>query len=470
MKVRNAMCIFALFSIIALFFCFGVVANAAESGETETFTYSLSYEVPSNYTSNFIGTQFWNYGSFSLNYRLVILHHSDADVDVITSPDPDKVVVVSKNYNFYRLGNDGSLTSISSSGVSVSYTLRRVRRSNNEAETVNGNSKLQSFYASSVSTDIPIYEADEAGKAAALEYLKTGTLPEEIEDEELEAPKLVFTTQNRVFHIANSVDGYNVQIQGRFYSVDDIEMEKKTINAGVTWNYKYHTTLMGDLTDWVSVSSQTSCKEEFDILKGIGLEPLKAFLTKYPLDDRTIYGGKNSAGAWYTDRDKAVTQLKLSLSSVGVGLTQPELYVRFFYTDADGNTRYSKWTHWYGVLTNPDGTKSDILSYQSDTGLSDEEKDNLEKGGKPTENDTGTSPTYRDNDNGTSFWFKDFNPSNILTYFTNLIKTILSATSNIAPFFNSIFGFLPAELRNVVYVTISAGCFCALIRFIFGKG
>lgn len=49
---------------------------------------------------------------------------------------------------------------------------------------------------------------------------------------------------------------------------------------------------MGDLTDWVSVSSQTSCKEEFDILKGIGLEPLKAFLTKYPLDDRTIYGGK----------------------------------------------------------------------------------------------------------------------------------------------------------------------------------
>ena len=117
MKIRNAMCIFALFSIMALFFCFGVVANAAESGDTETFTYSLSYEVPSNYTSNFIGTQFWNYGSFSLNYRLVILHHSDADVDVITSPDPDKVVVVSKNYNFYRLGNDGSLTSISSSGV-----------------------------------------------------------------------------------------------------------------------------------------------------------------------------------------------------------------------------------------------------------------------------------------------------------------------------------------------------------------
>ena len=174
MKSRNLLNIFLLCCVLGLFLVFGAVANAAENGETETFTYRLSYEVPSNYTSNFIGNQIWDYDSFSLNYRLVILHHSDADVDVITSPDPDKVVVVSKNYNFYRLGNDGSLTSVSSSGVSVSYTLRRVRRSNNEAETVSGTRGLQSFYASSLSTDIPVYEADEAGKAAALEYLKTG--------------------------------------------------------------------------------------------------------------------------------------------------------------------------------------------------------------------------------------------------------------------------------------------------------
>lgn len=174
MKSRNLLNIFLLCCVLGLFFVFGAVANAAENGETETFTYRLSYEVPSNYTSNFIGNQVWDYGSFSIDYRLVILHHPDADVDVITSPDPDKVVVVSKNYNFYRLGNDGSLTSISSSGVSVSYTLRRVRRSNNEAETVNGTRGLQSFYASSLNTDIPVYEADEAGKAAALEYLKTG--------------------------------------------------------------------------------------------------------------------------------------------------------------------------------------------------------------------------------------------------------------------------------------------------------
>lgn len=174
MKSRNLLNIFLLCCVLGLFLVFGAVANAAENGETETFTYSLSYEVPFNYTSNFIGTAFWDYESFSLDYRLVILHHPDADVDVITSPDPDKVVVVSKNYNFYRLGNDGSLTSISSSGVSVSYTLRRVRRSNNKSETVSGTNKLQSFFASSISTDIPIYEADEAGKAAALEYLKTG--------------------------------------------------------------------------------------------------------------------------------------------------------------------------------------------------------------------------------------------------------------------------------------------------------
>lgn len=444
MKIRNSMCIYALFSIMVLFFCFGVVANAEESGgdtpKLNSYPYSFSYNSMS---------YDWGYDSFSCT--------------CISETPLCLYITQWNNGNALAFVTGNLVTSPNLGGKSV--------RHYNNGSTGDGVLGWSGWIDIGSVSGLPVFDGTTAdGKAAAENYLKSGKLPEDIEDGDLEAPKLVFTEQNRVFHIANSVDGYNVQIQGRFYSVDDIEMEKKTINAGVTWNYKYHTTLMGDLTDWVSVSSQTSCKEEFDILKGIGLEPLKAFLTKYPLDDRTIYGGKNSAGAWYTDRDKAVTQLKLSLSSVGVGLTQPELYVRFFYTDADGNTRYSKWTHWYGVLTNPDGTKSDILSYQSDTGLSDEEKDNLEKGGKPTENDTGTTPTYRDNDNGTSFWFKDFNPSNILTYFTNLIKTLLSATSNIAPFFNNIFGFLPAELRNVVYVTISAGCFCALIRFIFGKG
>lgn len=174
MMFRNVMCIFALFSIMVLFFCFGVVAIAAESGETETFTYSLSYEVPNSYTSKYIGSSFFDYDRFSLSYRLVILHSSAGDNDVITSNKPDKVVVTSKYYNIYFLSNDGSLSSIGSKAVSVSYTLRRVLRSGNNEETIMDTGKLQSFNASSISTDIPIYEADEAGKAAALEYLKTG--------------------------------------------------------------------------------------------------------------------------------------------------------------------------------------------------------------------------------------------------------------------------------------------------------
>lgn len=176
MMIRNTMCIFALFSIVALFFCFGEVANAAEDteSETETYSYYLSYEVPSNYNSNFIGTQYWDYDSFSLNYRIVILHNADADVDIITSIDPAEVVETSRSYNIYRLSNDGSLSSIASSGVSVSYTLRRVRRSGNKAETLSDTRKLQSFFASSLSTNIPIFENDEAGVADALDYLKTG--------------------------------------------------------------------------------------------------------------------------------------------------------------------------------------------------------------------------------------------------------------------------------------------------------
>ena len=174
MKSRYLLNIFLLCCVLGLFLAFGVVANAAENGETETFTYSLSYEYPNSYVSNFIGNTYLDYDSFSLSYRLVILHNSGGDVDVITSNSPDKVVVTSKSYNIYFLSGDGSLSSIGSKAVSVPYTLRRVRRSNNEAETVSETRKLQSFFASSISTDIPIYEDDEAGKAAALEYLKTG--------------------------------------------------------------------------------------------------------------------------------------------------------------------------------------------------------------------------------------------------------------------------------------------------------
>ena len=106
----------------------------------------------------------------------------------------------------------------------------------------------------------------------------------------------------------------------------------------------------------------------------------------------------------------------------------------------------------------------------SDVGLTDGEKDNLEGGGNSRQ-DPDTKPiTIEPGSGPETGLFKDFSVTNILTYFVSLIKTLLSATDTIAPFFNNIFGFLPIELRNVVYVTISAGCFCALIRFIFGKG
>lgn len=461
MKIRNYTCILAFCAIVIGFFAFGAVANAAETPETgtETFSYNLYYEQRFTKNSNYQFMQFTINGLNDLQYRLVGLQSEPQEMDANTDN-----AFSQRQVTLYCLKGDG----LSLISLNVERNINKVKWKGN-SETIDDTVSFSTFTYSTISTDIPLYDNTEEGKAAALDYLKTGKLPEQIEDTEMEAPKLVFTEQNRVFHIGNSVDGYNVQIQGRFYSVDDIEMEKKMLVGGVSWNYKYHTVLKGELTDWVSIDSGTSSKEEFDLLKGIGLNPLKSFLAKYPPDSRNIYGGKNSAGSFFSDRDKAINSLKIALSAVGVGLCQPELYVRFYYEDESGKMHFSKWTHWYGVLANPDGTKSDILYHENDDGLTDEDKNGVEDGDSK-ENDKNTKPGYRDPGDNPSFLFKEFNPSSILSYFTNLIKTLLSAMGNIAPFFNSIFGFLPVELRNVVYVTISAGCFCALIRFIFGKG
>lgn len=438
MKSRNLLNIFLLCCVFGLFLAFGAVANAEESGETETFTYSLSYEVPNSYTSNFIDTAFWDYGSFSLDYRLVILHHPDADVDVITSPDPDKVVVVSKNYNFYRLGNDGSLTSISSSGVSVSYTLRRVRRSNNKAETVSGTNKLQSFFASSISTDIPIYEADEAGQAAALEYLKTGKLPEASYNDKIETPKLSFTSELK-FYISNASDNYYIEMQGRNYTVDDIELYKD----GVVWKYKYSTILKNDLSTWVDVNSRIQSAGEHSLFV-YGKSSVSDLLSKYPIDSRTYYGGTNAIGNYFSGYSDALSQLKSLLSYHGSLYLGSEIYVRFYVIDDSGNIEYGKWCHWFDNLAKAGGSSGSRIDdgdnidtgNQSDVGLTDKDKNKLEDSGKPK-----TDPDAKPD--------KDYITStNLWSYMDSLVKNLGDFPTLIA----SVFTFFPAWLTNLIFI------------------
>lgn len=183
MKVRNAMCIFALFSIMALFFCFGVVANAEESVDNTTYTYNLSYTMLNSYSSNSYSVT-WNYDNFSVPYRIVLLQQ---DIKHAVTPTSDETYI-EYNYLYYIafLNSDGELGQWNLSGTryALTYTASKVMRPNmNTVIGETSSEKLSSFSANTLSTNIPIFdETTEEGKAEALNYLKTGELSDTIPD------------------------------------------------------------------------------------------------------------------------------------------------------------------------------------------------------------------------------------------------------------------------------------------------
>lgn len=169
MKVRNAMCIFALFSIIALFFCFGVVANAAESGETETYTYNL------HYTKHSSGGNWqlydYSFDTMSFENRICFLKGNTSNVGT----DDEWTA-----YDFACLSGEY----VSTCYFRLSYTLNRYLDNGKlyGDANVRVTENVNTVYAKTMETNIPIFNNDEAGKAAALEYLKTGNLPNTIPD------------------------------------------------------------------------------------------------------------------------------------------------------------------------------------------------------------------------------------------------------------------------------------------------
>lgn len=174
MKVRNAMCIFALFSIIALFFCFGAVANAAEAPETgtEIFSYNLYYETRYSKIANYKFMQVTVDGLNDLPYRIVGIQSEPHEYDVGTDNQ-----YTLRSVSLYYLKGDG--LSLFSKKVDRSIVMISWK---DKSETVADTTSLSGFSYSSISTDIPLYDDTEEGRAAALDYLKTGNLPNTIPD------------------------------------------------------------------------------------------------------------------------------------------------------------------------------------------------------------------------------------------------------------------------------------------------
>lgn len=147
MKSRNLLNIFLLCCVLGLFLAFGAVANAAEDTEEEkeTYTYNATYKVPfvGGYTEVVIDGTYEN--------RLCFYKTDDGValcVNIAIENNTPICPSIQKFITRYQNGN-------------VQYTQLSTSFESGDLYDIKGN--------------IPIFDGTtEAGKAAALEYLKTG--------------------------------------------------------------------------------------------------------------------------------------------------------------------------------------------------------------------------------------------------------------------------------------------------------
>lgn len=275
-------------------------------------------------------------------------------------------------------------------------------------------------------------------------------------DSSIPVPRLRFTgTLN--FYIENASDDYFVEIQGRHYTVDDIELFKQNL----LWKYKYSTVLKNDLSVWVDVQRRKLSRGNFDLLD-LGSESFENLLLSYPIENRNYYGGSNALGNYLSGYSDALSQLKTVLLPVpGTLLNGTEIYIRFYTIDDQNTCHYGKWCHWYDNMGDPDGSSASqwddkenmFTENQSESGLTDSAKDQIEESGY-SKSDSDVSSSY----NNTSSWDSKASDS--------VFSVISSIVSNLGAFPNliaKVCSFLP----DWAFILIGVGIgFVVLLRFV----
>lgn len=274
--------------------------------------------------------------------------------------------------------------------------------------------------------------------------------------DDIPAPKLYFPSKDGMFFVSNAVDGWNIEIQGRWWTVDDIELYKQ----GVKWYYKYYTEYKSNLSAWVSYADNLSSTGSHNLVL-LGKESADDLLEMYPISERTIYGGTNILGNYFSGYDTAVAAVKVWIGTPYSPYFCPEMYVRFYYEE-DGVVYYGRWSHWYQNLASQGITSDTVDSKvnQSEEGLTPSQKDALENSGHSNWLDTDATidGSYAGGNlnSGTDF-------SNAMDSFLNILDGMYQSVGRVIPMLTDFFGWLPW------WVVSSIGAFivvCFILRIL----
>lgn len=274
------------------------------------------------------------------------------------------------------------------------------------------------------------------------------------------------------FGFDNCTDDYYIQMQGRFWSVDDIELYKESM----MWKYRYNSSIKGDLNDWYTAGSKIKANSGNLSFLENGQACFDEFLQQHPVNERSFYGGTNAVGNYFSGYNNALDTIKMLLGQPTSGYNGVDVYVRYFtYTDT-GDLIYGKWCHYYDDIAKNGSSGSewdddDTLhnSQQSVNGMTDREKEENEKNDDPRKSDLdATLPTpdsdYKnpgidiDFDSDLNFW-------TALNSFSNILNSSMSLLGDFPAFVSTVFGFLPSS----VIVIISLGIISVIILRFIGR-
>lgn len=423
---------------------FSLRADAAENDWTGTFEYNgqvYTYVYTDYYTKTLsTGYQFKYYLS-SPAYILIARNGNNGTITHVSFESFNKCDNPDILFPIYSTGN-GNIYQICESGSGYNS---------------------QSF-------NIPVNNCtDQSGvQNAFIEYAKSddfvGYVPEpdlsDIESvgsysEYIPTPKITVDNVGYGFGFNNAADNYYFELQGRWYSVDDIELYKENLQ----WKYKYSTLIKSSLTSWVSASDKMLATDGYDFAE-LGSASFQAFLTSYPIDNRTYYGGTNAVGNYFSGYNNAMDTIKMLLNAPESLFNGLEIYIRYFTIDDKGNVNYGKWCHWYDALADSGGSSGSEIDdkqnmhseSQSESGLTTDQKESLEETGD-SKSDTDVITQYINN-----------SPDEIASKkIWEVMQSMISAMGVFPSLVSTVFGWLPSWLINMIAVSLAS---LIILRFL----
>uniref|UniRef100_UPI0040560DD7 hypothetical protein n=1 Tax=Acetatifactor sp. TaxID=1872090 RepID=UPI0040560DD7 len=277
--------------------------------------------------------------------------------------------------------------------------------------------------------------------------------------EDIPTPRLVFTGNGYNFYISNSNERYNIEIQGRWYSVDDVEIYRE----GAMWKYRYSTLLKNGLSTWLKYTDRVTSVGTHDLCR-YGAVSFADLLDIYPINRRNFYGSSNAVTDYFNGYSDSLTMLKEGLLPSPESLYNGcEVYVRFYTTDENGLIKYGKWCHWYDALASESGSSGSrwddvdnmFQESQSSSGLSDSQKDEVENSGDSKNNDNDVQTSIN---TGSSSWETE----SAETLWTT-VQSLADMLGDFPSLFAQVFSFMPSWVIALIAVGIGA---LVILRFL----